>query len=151
VERSDKGHTPGKRHAKCSQQTSSLFATVYGEVEGEGTSALFRIEDNWSLSLSTRLFCDAVIKCLDFGVYNFENASTVDTLLTSCGGFTGGYCLDELREDDAAFFVNGRTIHTVMRCAHAPNTGSGQRRILITLRRADCRGIRQAQEKKREC
>ena len=61
-------------------------------------------------SLTTRLFCDAVIKCFNFGVDSFESTLTAHTVLAGCGGLTGRYCLEELRDDDTAIIINSRTV-----------------------------------------
>lgn len=78
-------------------------------------------------SLTARLSCDAVVKCFNFGVDNFESTLAAHTVLAGCGGLTGRYCLDELGDDDTAILVNSRMVHTVLRRSRAPKMRGGKR------------------------
>ena len=78
-------------------------------------------------SLTTRLLSDAVVERFDFGVDDPQGAFAAHTVLAGCGGLTSRYCLDELGDDDAAFLINRRMGHTVVRRSRTPNTGSAQR------------------------
>jgi hypothetical protein len=80
-----------------------------------------------SASLTTRLFCDAVIKCFNFGVDSFESTLTAHTVLAGCGGLTGRYCLEEMRDDDTAIIINSGTVHTVKRRSCAPKMRGSKR------------------------
>ena len=77
-----------------------------------------------SASLTTRLFCDAVIKCFNFGVDSFESTLTAHTVLAGCGGLTGRYRLEELRDDDTAIIINSRTVQLLRRSCAPKMRGS---------------------------
>ena len=80
-----------------------------------------------SASLTTRLFCDAVVKCFNFGVDSFESTLTAHTVLAGCGGLTGRYCLEELGDDDTAILINSRMVHPILRRSCAPKMRGSKR------------------------
>lgn len=92
--------------------------------------------------LLARIFCDAVVECLNFRIESFKRSSTLGTVLAERGIVASRHRLDELFEVGAADPVVRRMVDAVMRCTQQAKARSGGNRILTTLRRGNRRPAR---------
>jgi hypothetical protein len=90
-------------------------------------SRCFGFQKSCLTSLNARLFCDPIVKRLNFLVEHFESALTAYTVPASCGGLASRYCLNELLHKGAAIFVLGRMAHPVPRRSRQPKMRGGNR------------------------
>jgi hypothetical protein len=97
--------------------------------------------------LPTRLFCDAVVKKLNFYIEIFEGALTPHAFLAGCRGLAGYHRFDELFEVGAAIIYVSHMVRTAPRHPCQSKVRRDGCRRLITLRRAECSCPRQQQER----
>jgi hypothetical protein len=105
-----------------------------------------------SALLLARIFCDAVVECLNFRIESFQRSLTFDPVLARRRIFASRHCLDELFDVAAANLVASRMAGPILlRTRHAIVRGISFR-TMGALRRTDrsCRGHQQEDSRERQ-